>query len=129
MSHLEQARRLLKIAKRDVKTFLILRGACDAPEVPAYFHAQQAVEKSLKAVLLWHGVPVRKTHDLDELVDLLLDKNIPMPFPPDKFSYLNPFAVIYRYEDIEYAGITLEEAATLVEIAVNWASHFIEKPV
>lgn len=31
------------------------------------FHAQQAVEKALKAFLTWHGQPFRKTHNLIEL--------------------------------------------------------------
>jgi HEPN domain-containing protein len=31
------------------------------------FHAQQAAEKAMKAFLAWHDVPVRKTHNLEEL--------------------------------------------------------------
>jgi HEPN domain-containing protein len=31
------------------------------------FHCQQAVEKSLKAFLVWRDHPFRKTHDLVEL--------------------------------------------------------------
>jgi len=31
------------------------------------FHAQQAVEKALKAYLTWHQVPFGKTHDLRQL--------------------------------------------------------------
>jgi HEPN domain-containing protein len=31
------------------------------------FHCQQAVEKSLKAFLVWHSCPFRKTHSLEEL--------------------------------------------------------------
>jgi len=31
------------------------------------FHCQQAVEKTLKAFLAWHGRPFRKTHNLVEL--------------------------------------------------------------
>ena len=34
------------------------------------FHAQQAVEKVLKAFLCWHDVPFRKTHNLVELGDI-----------------------------------------------------------
>jgi HEPN domain-containing protein len=35
------------------------------------FHAQQATEKALKAVLLQHEVEFPKTHDLEELFELL----------------------------------------------------------
>lgn len=37
----------------------------------ACFHAQQAAEKFLKAFLVWHQVEYPKTHDLDELLDLV----------------------------------------------------------
>ena len=33
----------------------------------AAFHCQQAIEKTLKAFLTWHGRPFRKTHNLIEL--------------------------------------------------------------
>src|SRR5438132_5511907 len=36
------------------------------------FHAQQAVEKSFKAFLAWHGVTFRKTHNLEELAESCL---------------------------------------------------------
>jgi hypothetical protein len=51
--------------------------ACDAliavglpPE--ALFHAQQCAEKAIKAVLTWHQVSFKKTHDLDELKQMCL---------------------------------------------------------
>ena len=31
------------------------------------FHAQQAAEKAMKALLAWHDEPFRKTHNLEEL--------------------------------------------------------------
>jgi HEPN domain-containing protein len=56
------------------KARLDLRAAAhesSAPEKDMYgdvmFHAQQAAEKAMKAFLAWHDVPVRKTHNLEEL--------------------------------------------------------------
>ncbi len=37
------------------------------------FHCQQAVEKSLKAFLIWRDEPFRRTHDLVELSRQCLD--------------------------------------------------------
>ena len=37
------------------------------------FHCQQAVEKSLKALLVWRDHPFRKTHDLVELTRQCVD--------------------------------------------------------
>lgn len=39
----------------------------------AAFHAQQAVEKVLKALLIWHGIEYPPKHDLGLLVGLLPD--------------------------------------------------------
>ena len=42
----------------------------DGPYDTACFHAQQAVEKYLKAYLAWKGQPIPRTHDLEELQTL-----------------------------------------------------------
>ncbi len=85
------------------------------------FFAQQVVEKCLKAVAAYHGIVFRRTHDVDELVDLLLHHQVNMPFPPDQFSELNPFAVILRYEEISFVDMNLTTIADLVELAYKWA--------
>jgi len=35
------------------------------------FHCQQAAEKFLKAFLVWHEVAFPKTHDLDQILNLV----------------------------------------------------------
>jgi predicted nucleotidyltransferase len=62
--NIEEARRSLRAADRDIKAFEILRGASGAPLAALCFHAQQAFEKSLKAVLFLHLIEFRRTHDL-----------------------------------------------------------------
>ena len=42
----------------------VLQG--DGPYDTACFHAQQAIEKSLKSLLALHSQPIPRTHDLDE---------------------------------------------------------------
>ncbi len=94
----ELAQRLLALAERDITSF---RALATHPEVDISatgFFAQQVVEKCLKAVAEYRGIVFRRTHDVDELVDLLLQHKVVMPFPSDQFSILNPFAVILRYE-------------------------------
>jgi HEPN domain-containing protein len=56
------------------KAALDLKAAAHETSAPAealwgdvMFHAQQAVEKALKAFLAWHDVPFGKTHNLVEL--------------------------------------------------------------
>ncbi|MGH2369977.1 MAG: HEPN domain-containing protein, partial [Chloroflexota bacterium] len=56
-----------RIARRDWQRAHLLLNADDAPG--ASFHLQQALEKFLKAYLLQSGWPLRKTHELDRLLD------------------------------------------------------------
>jgi HEPN domain-containing protein len=63
------------------------------------FHVQQASEKCMKAVLCSHGIAYRRTHDLQELYDLLRDHGITLPPEIQELVAWSPFAVAYRYED------------------------------
>ena len=62
---------------------------------------------------------------MDELVDLLLQNRISMPFSPEQFSCLNPFAVILRYEETPYINMSLEEMEILIDLAYHWAYEVI----
>jgi len=62
------------------------------------FHAQQAAEKLLKALLMAREIPYRRTHDLRELIDLISDHNIPFPEALMEVRALSPFAVEFRYD-------------------------------
>ncbi len=75
----------------------------------------------------YHGIVFRRTHDVDELVDLLLHHRVAMPFQVDRFSGLNPFAVTLRYEETPYISMSLEEMRQLVDLAYQWASSVVVK--
>ncbi len=68
---------------------------------PACFHAQQAAEKYLKALLTWHQVEFPKTHAIEQLLHLL------SPVAPDVVSAvqeaadLTPYGVEVRYPSDE----------------------------
>jgi HEPN domain-containing protein len=62
------------------------------------FHAQQAVEKMLKAVLSQGAIPYGRTHDLEHLLDLLRRHKIAPPPDAEWIPALSPFAVDYRYD-------------------------------
>jgi HEPN domain-containing protein len=124
---IERARRLLLLAKRDITSFRALTTHPEVDISATGFFAQQAVEKCLKAVAEYHCIVFRRTHDVDELVDLLLQHAVSMPFPADQFSLLNPFAVILRYEETSYISMSLTEMEQLVDLAYQWASGAIEE--
>lgn len=124
-SALDLAKRYLELADRDIVAFNKMRGDPDFHTTTTYFHAQQGIEKCLKAVLVLHGVAFRKTHDLDELVDLLITQKISHPFASTALSAMNPYAVLLRYEDIEFAGANPAEAEKIVALVRRWAGETI----
>lgn len=86
------------------------------------FHAQQAAEKSLKAVLLDSGVDIPFTHNLQALLDLLSSRLV-LPDDLADSVDLNPYAVVTRYPG-EIEPVTEDEyreALRLAEMVVSWA--------
>ena len=79
------------------------------------FHAQQAVEKYLKAVLILRQVNVPRTHDLTELAGLL-PKDFKLPVSPHEIASLTPYAIQTRYPAVGDEPDS-EEAIQAVRIA------------
>src|SRR5262249_26333235 len=63
----------------------------------ACFHCQQAAEKYLKALLQEGGAAVPRTHDLEELLDLLLPHDPTLAPLRRGLISLTQYAVDYRY--------------------------------
>lgn len=117
----EQAQALLEAAAKDALTLRILRQAPDAPLEPTLFHAQQAIEKALKAVLVRADVVFRRTHDLLELADLLQANAVVVPVGRELLTRLAPYAVEFRYLGAAAPEVSLEEAAVAVASVMAWA--------
>lgn len=126
MTPWDSARRLFEKAGQDRKIFHAIKNIPDIEGTSICFHAQQAVEKCLKAVLMEKGISFRRTHDLDELVDLIIDASIIFPFDANQFSLLNPFAVQWRYEDLDIGGLDLAEAEHMMEKAYLWVKGVLD---
>ena len=94
------------------------------------FHAQQAAEKALKAVLAANGVYFPKTHDLAFLMEAMPSSSTMPPSLID-LPTLNQYAVQQRYPG-ELQPVTRKHhnAATLLaEEAVAWAARCIARRV
>ncbi len=89
------------------------------------FHAQQSVEKALKAVLSSNGVAFRRTHDIAELLDLITDHNLPSPPFAESLDELNPFAVEARYGLIAPGAIDRQQALKWIDQVLNWAEVYL----
>jgi len=121
--HLEEAWRSLRLADRDIKAFKVLNKEPDVHLSIVYFHAQQAVEKSLKAVLFSQQIEFARTHDLVKLARLLGDQGVMLPVREDQLRRLNPFAVAFRYDDMEIAPVAQEGMASLIAEIRGWAEQ------
>lgn len=122
---LEEARRLLNLAKRDQAAFLALLGVEAAGLSVACFHAQQAAEKSIKAVLVLHGIEFRRTHDLLALASLLSETAMTLPVSDDWLIRLTPYAVEFRYDDDPIHLISGREAEQVVITLIKFAEELI----
>lgn len=63
----------------------------------ACFHAQQCVEKYLKAILSYGGFPVHRVHDLLAVARKCRDGGFPDKRMESKLRLLNQYAVEIRY--------------------------------
>lgn len=111
---------LLALAEQDALAYRKLAGDAEIKDPLVGFHAQQAVVKSLKAVLADKGVAFRRTHDIAELLDLLMDSSLPMPPYADRLDELNPFAVEMRYGLVEPDKLDRAAAQQMVNAVLEW---------
>lgn len=128
-SPLDHGRALLARARDDA--FVVRRLMVDAatPGWVLGFHAQQAVEKALKAVLSAVGVAYPRTHNLVMLTELLRS-SCPLPPDADDFGRLTPFGVVFRYEDVAVDAPPPTDPAWLdavVTRTLEWAGHHLKE--
>lgn len=96
----EQAERLRRKAAGDAEAMRALLVVSAVPDEVIGFHAQQAVEKLLKALLSHRRVAFRRTHDLTELLDLPAANGVTVPQEITEVRRLGPYAAEFWYEDI-----------------------------
>lgn len=94
----EDVRDWLTFAAEDLHAAEVLLGE-DIPN-QVCFHAQQCIEKTLKALLLQHNQPCPKIHDLNELHARCIDANILTVLPfQDDIAMLSLFYMPTRYPE------------------------------
>ena len=84
------------------------------------FHAQQCVEKYLKAYLAWQGVPFPKTHEIEQLVSLMPVKARPTLSAVEQAA-LSEYAIGPRYPG--WRDVALFEARRSVALARQVRQH------
>jgi HEPN domain-containing protein len=95
------AQGLLIKAEQDMAVLKKWRSDPDIAVKILGFHAQQAAEKMLKAILVHNNIEYPLTHRLTDLIDLILDSGLDFPKNFEDVRYLTPFAVEFRYDIYE----------------------------
>ncbi len=85
----------------------------------ALFHCQQAVEKGLKAFLVWHDVPFRKSHDLREIGQQCVEIDPSLETLARDAAPLAVFAWRTRYPDEEMEPLPRDEVLAILATAEN----------
>ena len=90
------------------------------------FHAQQAVEKALKAVLSGRGAIFPFTHNIALLMQLCEDAGVVAPPSLADADLLTPYGVALRYGARSPGTVDRSTALGLAARAVAWASGTTE---
>lgn len=131
MNAIDLAKRMVLMASKDIKALQSLLSPEAADDEIFGFHAQQAVEKLLKAWLAVAGGDYGFTHDLHILLLNLRELGCDINrFKP--LMLLNVYAVRFRYEPLEQPTSTLDRPDTLgkvgelhdcVQLAIEISEH------
>jgi HEPN domain-containing protein len=91
------------------------------------FHAQQAAEKGLKAVLLHRKIEFPFIHDIEALLEIMTQSGLVVPPDVADAGVLTPYAVEARYPgyEEEITPSQVAEAIRLAERVVSWALDVI----
>lgn len=115
----------MRIARGD----LALARSSPGPEVPLEmlcFHARQAAEKAIKAVLVCCGIPPPKTHNIERLIRLL---PATIHRTPDFLASaaLSDYASLTRYPGLKEPVLESDyrEALRLAGAVVEWAAGIV----
>lgn len=115
MNPIENAQQLLVMASKDMKAMDLMMLPESVDDEIFGFHAQQAVEKALKAWLTAIGGTYDYKHDLRILLLALRELGCDI----ERFRHLimlNPFAAQLRYEPMETIDEPLDRPALRIQV-------------
>jgi HEPN domain-containing protein len=112
---------LLALAREDLAAAEALDSAERVSDAPVGFHAQQAVEKALKAGIATRGEEFPFTHDLGLLMQLCQDLGLELPVDLAEADRLTPYAAAIRYGLGDPGAVATQDALRWAALAVEWA--------
>lgn len=116
MNSLDHALALVALARADARALAGMMDPAVFTDAIFGFHAQQAVEKGLKAWLASLDVLFPLTHDLSRLLPLLAEQGEDVS-ELWEWVTLTPFAVQHRYVCMESDDEPLDRLAMIAQVA------------
>lgn len=117
----------LRKADSDLAAARTLADDADQDDAVVGFHAQQAVEKALKAVLSTAlGDDPPRVHDISLLLRLLANHGVEVPPHLTAGRLLSPWAVTMRYDDVEDI-LDRPAAIHIAADAIEWARSVLTR--
>lgn len=116
---------LVRKAEQDELILAKLLGDPDVADEALGFHVQQAVEKRLKAVLVFNEVDFRRTHNIGYLTTLLEQNQVDLPTCRGEIDALTPWAGDARYEDFFEDALDRPAVPGLIDAVAGWSNGLI----
>lgn len=118
MSELEKALSMLTVAKDDLRAIKGMKNTRTFTDRIFGFHAQQAIEKTLKAWIAVLEIEYPWTHDISRLLAILEIHGRDVERFWDLVRY-NAFAVQFRYEAFDSVE-SLNRPAAIAKVQILW---------
>src|ERR1700750_178786 len=112
---------LLALAREDLPPPEALDREERVSDAPVGFHAQQAVEKALKAVIASCDEEFPFTHDIGLLMQICQDAGVKLPADLTEADRLTPYAAAIRYGLGDPGAVASQDALRWAAIAIEWA--------
>jgi len=113
---------LARKAAEDARAVGALTGNLEISDEIIGFHAQQAIEKWLKAVIAFRGLQEERIHDIGRLVQILEKAGIELPERADELDELTIYAVPLRYgELLDLEPLDRDATVALLDGVESWA--------
>lgn len=124
MSELEPAELAALLARKAQEDATAVREFAANPQIADSiigFHAQQAAEKCLKAVMAARGMKQTRIHDIGRLIQLLEANGAKLPPVRNQLDELTIYAVPLRYDELlDAEPLDREAVVRLVEDVSDW---------
>jgi HEPN domain-containing protein len=119
-----QAAVLARKAEADATAVRELAGNLEITDEIVGFHAQQAIEKWLKAAMASRGMDEARIHDIGRLLQLLKNDGAKLPDNAEQLDDLTIYAVPMRYDELlDAEPLDREATVDLIDEVDLWAKN------